>query len=438
MGNNTFSVYTFGCRLNQAETQEIVNALVKAGWEYKPQGAASLFIVNTCTVTHIADRKVKQLLRRIRTQYPQSILVVLGCFVERLNGKAPSLIEGDLFLNNREKYKIVDILSPYLIKGESKGEKAYAYFRSRPNIKIQEGCNNFCSYCIVPYLRGPARSVTPFNVIEKVKLLELYGYKEVVLSGIDLGSYGKDLNPATNLAELLESLLNATSNIRIRLSSIEPHNLTSSLIGIVANSRRLCKHLHIPLQHSSPSILVAMKRRYFIEDYLKLVYSLREAVPEIALTTDVIVGFPGEKDDDFYHLCSTIREIQFAKIHIFPFSPRPGTEAEKLKDRVKDKVKRERVQKLHLLEKELRHQYWQQFLGKEMPVVVVESRRSGFYKGITSNYIPVVFSGEGKSVGGEELVKLTEIKDKEVMGECSGRGRKNFFPKRILLNLYGI
>ncbi len=339
---------TVGCKLNQAETELLAGQLAEAGCRLVDAiDEADVYILNTCTVTHVADSKSRHLLRAVHERNPDARLIVTGCYAERAP-RALAQIEGvDLVLGNREKPHLPRWLAengylsrPVCVQGQ--GSSRYIGLRTRAFIKIQDGCRSFCAYCIVPHVRSGEESLPVDRVVAEIERRIADGYKEVVLTGTKIGSYNYD---GVELKELIERILAGTGVTRLRLSSLQPQEISAELVGLWPD-KRLCRHFHLSLQSGSDRVLQRMRRRYSVGDYQAAVSLIRSLVPEAAITTDVIVGFPGETDVEFgesYELC---RQMQFARIHVFPYSPRQGTEAARLPQKVSDRLKKERSRQM--------------------------------------------------------------------------------------------
>ncbi len=396
---------TLGCKLNQAETEALAERLARVGCRRVPSVAeADIYILNTCTVTHIADRKSRHLLRLAHRRNPDAVIVAIGCYAQRAGRELARLDGVSLVLDNDAKMHLPRLLeeSGYLKKtgsGEPKDSR-YDGFRSRTFAKVQDGCNSFCAYCIVPLVRGRERSLTAENIVSEIRAKVDGGYKEAVLTGTEIGAYNCD---GLNLEGLIQQILSHTDVVRLRLSSLQPKEITPELIGLWYNPR-LCPHLHLSLQSGSDSVLNRMRRRYSTEEYLKAVSIIRSAVPDVAITTDVIVGFPGESDEEFEGSYSFCQKTGFARIHVFPYSLRPGTEAAKMEGQVNARVKRERRQKMLALAEESARNFRKRFLGRTMPILW-EQKSGGVWSGLTANYIRVYTKSS------EDLTnEITEVK----------------------------
>jgi len=403
---------SLGCKVNQAEMELLARQLAEAGYRLvSPTDTADVYILNTCTVTHIADRKSRHWLRLAHWRNPDARLVATGCYAERVPQELAQIEGVSLVLGNEAKPHLLRLLEESgLISNSAHIQQDSttnygAGFRTRAFIKVQDGCDSFCSYCIVPLVRGGEKSL-PFNqVVAEVRHRISDGYKEVVLTGTEIGSYRYD---GVNLRGLLENILAETDITRLRLSSLQPQEISPELIELWSDGR-LCRHFHLSLQSGSDGVLNRMKRRYSVSDYQKAVSLIRSLVPEAAITTDIIVGFPGETSAEFeqsYQLC---QQLEFARIHVFPFSPRPGTEAARMPQPVGDKVKRERSQRMLALARESAENFRQRFLGKTMPVLW-EKRSNGVWSGLTDNYIKV-YARSSEDLANRLLpVKLVEVR----------------------------
>ncbi len=403
---------TLGCKLNQAETELLAKQLTEAGHELVPSiDDADVYILNTCTVTHVADSKSRHLLRLAHRRNPHVLVVATGCYAQRMPKELASIEGVSLVVGNSEKSHLLQLLSesgcPSSQASTQQGSinNYQSVFRTRAFIKIQDGCSNFCSYCIVPLVRGGEKSLPVDQVIAEVNHQVANGYKEVVLTGTKIGSYDHD---GISLKGLLEDILAETNVTRLRLSSLQPQEISLEFIKLWHDSR-LCPHFHLSLQSGSDSVLQWMKRRYSANDYQKAVSLIRSLLPRVSITTDIIVGFPGETDEEFeesYELC---RQIGFARIHVFSYSRRSGTEASQLPHQISPQVKKERSQKMLALARESTQNFRQQFLGKIMPVLWESQSSSGIWSGLTDNYIRVYARSDEDLTNKILPVRLTKI-----------------------------
>ena len=398
MSTPTVYIETHGCKLNEADTQAMSRRFLEAGYgiSSKPDDA-SIHVVNTCTVTHVADSKARQALRRAKLRNPRSLVVATGCYAQRAPDELDRLQGVDVVLGNTQKDALVEEVSQLLdfYGAESPSldtidEERAPVLLSRAMIKIQEGCNQVCAYCIVPKVRGRERSIPPQTLVSQVNDLVRRGYREVVLTGTQLGSYGFDI-PGASLTGMLRRLLDETTIPRLRVSSLQPQEITDELLDLWQD-QRLCPHFHLPLQSGSEPVLKQMRRRYSPGRYLEAVRMVRKAVPDAALTADVIAGFPGETVEQFqdtYDLCC---EVGFAAIHVFPYSARPGTTAAYLKPKVDSKEVRRRMEMMLDLANRQAESYRKSLLGTRSTVLWENGKPLGntrVWSGLTGNYVRV-------------------------------------------------
>ncbi len=384
----TFFIKTFGCKINQYDSELLKKFLEKKGLKYSEFINADVVIVNGCSVTANSERKARQFIRKIKRKNPHSKIILTGCYAKRLFLSKESLNEGIKVLDIKDLSSLCKALNLsinknfYPIEGLSEHTRTF--------IKIQEGCDNFCSYCIIPFLRGKPKSRVPADIFRELEKIQNKGIKEIVLSGIHLGKYGYDLkNENVNLSSLLKNILENFDFPRVRLSSIEPMEITDELIEIVASSDRICKHLHIPLQSGSDIILKKMNRPYTRKDYLSLINKIIKKIPDLGISTDIIVGFPGESESDFYATVDVLKQIDFVRIHIFPYSDRPFTKASKMPNKLHRDIikKRIKVLKQHAYQSRLR--FHSKFIGKKLKILI-ENYKNLFSYGYSDNYIHVI------------------------------------------------
>ena len=413
--------YTLGCKLNQAETESLANRFSKAGFQLvSPGDGADIYIANTCTVTHIADRKSRHWLRLARRRNPQALIIATGCYAQRSRQELAQL--ADLVVDNTEKKNLLALTQTLSLEGRGLGEGETkqsqvlaATVRTRSLIKIQDGCHSPCTYCIVPKVRPHEYSLPASQIIDEVKQKVALGYKEVVLTGTKVGSYR---DGSADLRDLVQRILTSTGIERLRLSSLQPSEISSEFLALWQDER-LCRHFHLALQSGSETVLQRMKRSYSLDQYQRTVNLIKEMIPEVAITTDIMVGFPGESDEEFEQSYSFCQQAGFANIHVFPFSPRPETAAAGMPEQLKDKVKKERNQRMLELSRSCRRRFCEQFLGQTMPVLWEKetSPGSGIYSGLTGNYIRV-FTGSEKSLSNEITpVKLVGFHNQGMRGE---------------------
>jgi threonylcarbamoyladenosine tRNA methylthiotransferase MtaB len=386
-----FSILTLGCKVNQYDSQSIREQFLDAGWqEARKGGKADMYIVNTCTVTQKADRDSLYHVHRSYRQNPRARIVVTGCMAETEGEhlkKQPGVV---LVVKNRDK--------PALVSRIGKEYRAQAggisFFEghTRAFLKIQDGCDNYCSYCKVPLVRGISRSKPAPMILDEARQLVRNGYHEIVLTGICLGSYGADLKPAGSLVSVIDELEKIDGLWRIRMSSIEAKDVSDGLIKKMAGSQKLCRHIHIPIQSGDDDILRSMRRKYTRQDYRRLVSKLKKACPGIAVTTDVLIGFPGEQERHFRNTLDLVRNILPLRTHIFPFSPRQGTRAYALKDHVAADTVKDRVDRMQRAADACAAAYQKKFLSRVMPVLIEARVRdtADMWEGYTDNYLKVI------------------------------------------------
>ena len=395
----TVEFCTLGCKVNQYETNAMMQKMIEAGYEVVDfEAKADIYIINTCTVTNMADKKSRQMLRRVKEINPEAILVAVGCYAQVAKEKLEQIPEIDLILGINEKNDIVKYVeqaskntyvSDVLHQTEflDFGDVTYTE-KTRAVIKVQDGCNQFCSYCIIPYARGRIRSRKPESVIKEITDVAKEGIKEVVITGIHIASYGKDFNTEYRLIDLLEEIQKVDGVQRIRLGSLEPTLITEEFVTRLKKLSKICDHFHLSLQSGCDETLKRMNRKYTTDQFSHVVELLRNAYPEVHLTTDVIVGFPGETEEEFNKTYEFLKEIKFYKLHVFKYSPRSGTVAAKMPNQIDGNIKEERSNKLIELSDENEKEYNQKYIGKEVEVLL-EEREGEYLKGHTTNYMVV-------------------------------------------------
>lgn len=395
----TVAFCTLGCKVNQYETNAMMQKMIEAGYEVVDfETKADIYIINTCTVTNMADKKSRQMLRRVKEINPEAILVAVGCYAQVAKEKLEQIPEIDLILGINEKNDIVKYVeqaskntyvSDVLHQTEflDFGDVTYTE-KTRAVIKVQDGCNQFCSYCIIPYARGRIRSRKPESVIKEITDVAKEGIKEVVITGIHIASYGKDFNTEYRLIDLLEEIQKVDGIQRIRLGSLEPTLITEEFVTRLKKLSKICDHFHLSLQSGCNETLKRMNRKYTTDQFRHVVELLRNAYLEVHLTTDVIVGFPGETEEEFNKTYEFLKEIKFYKMHVFKYSPRSGTVAAKMPNQIDGNIKEERSNKLIELSDENEKEYNQKYIGKEVEVLL-EEREGEYLKGHTTNYMVV-------------------------------------------------
>ena len=426
----TLAIETHGCKLNQADSLVLSTAFSDAGFIVVPVNHPSdVYVLNSCTVTHVADQKARQALRAARRRNPHTKIVATGCYAQN-SGKAIDLMpEVDLVVGNFDKkylaQKILDLIRSTSNDYDDFSNSDDLYpknSRTRAMIKIQEGCNQVCAYCIVPKVRGREKSVPASQLITQINNHVSAGYKEVVLTGTQLGSYGFDL-PDIDLRELVQLILSETDLIRLRISSLQPQEIDSSFLELWSDER-LCPHFHLALQSGSDNILKHMRRRYTARQYTETVEMIRSTVPDVSITTDVIVGFPGESDTQFLETYNLCKEIMFSKIHVFPYSIRPGTSASYFKNQTTSKSKSDRVKELISLSEKHSINFKTQFIGKTRSVLWESLRHtndksSNYWVGLTDNYIRVSTFTDRNLANNITSAVLLKTEDELVLAEVT-------------------
>lgn len=410
---------TLGCKVNAYESEYILSSFKDRGYEIT-NDIADIYIVNTCSVTNTSDAKSRKVINRLIRENPNSIIVVMGCMIEANKDiKIPGV---SLIIGNKDKNKVVDLVENYL-KDKQVRKILYDNFddtfedmfitnmtsHTRAFVKIQDGCENFCSYCIIPYTRGKQRSKDPDLVIKEIETLVSNGYKEIVLTGIHTGHYGSDLQ--TTFPDLLKRIVKINGLERLRISSIEITELNDEFFEVLKANPIIVSHLHIPLQAGSDTVLQAMNRKYLTNYFESKVKKIREIRPDISLTTDVIVGFPGETEEEFQETLDFVSKIKFTKVHVFPYSRRKGTKADTMPNQIPENIKKERVKRLIDLSNKLEKEYLDLFLNKEVEVLI-EEEYPDYSLGHTGNYLKVKVLKPFKS---NELIKVKIIKREDLM-----------------------
>ena len=419
---------TLGCKVNQYETNAMAQKFIEKGYEVvEHTEVADIYVINTCTVTNMSDRKSRQMLRRVKELNKEAIIVACGCYVQVAKEEVEKIEEVDLILGNNEKKNIVELVEKFQnkkIEKEKKSEleevedvmhkKEFVEFgdviyteKTRAVIKVQDGCDRFCSYCIIPYARGRVRSRKPENVISEIEKISKKGIKEVVITGIHIASYGKDFKEEYRLIDLLEEINKIDGIERIELGSIEPLLITEEFVRRLKKLEKICHHFHLSLQSGCNETLKRMNRRYSIEEFKNIVELLKKNYEDVNLTTDIIVGFPGETEEEFQKTYEFLKEIKFYKMHIFKYSQRKGTKAAVMSGQIDGNKKEERSRKLIELSDKNEEEYNKKYVGKEVEVLW-EEEKEGFYKGHTKNYILAYLKvdNEIKKEGEEEKKKL--------------------------------
>lgn len=423
--------YALGCKVNQYESEAIAELFAEKGYEVvSVEDKADIYVINTCTVTNFGDKKSRQLIRKVKRQNPDAVVAVVGCYAQTAPAELEAVEGVNLVIGTKDKGKIVELTEQYHKEQgicnyvtDIMHERTFEPLsiqklenRTRAYLKIQDGCSQFCSYCIIPYARGPIRSRNPEDVLAEVHRLADNGFREVVLTGIHVASYGKDRKD-TSLLEIIKAVHEVEGIDRIRFSSIEPNVVTEDFAKTMAELPKICDHFHLSLQSGCDKTLKEMNRKYDTEKYRQAVALLRKYLPDVAITTDVIVGFPGETEEDFTKSCDFAKEMEFSKIHVFPYSPKKGTPAAERKDQLQNSVKQERSHTLIAIAENMTEAFLQQHVGKELLVLFERAIEEGIYEGHTTNYIKVHAKSD-KDISNSILsVKLTAWDGEIALGE---------------------
>lgn len=427
---------TLGCKVNQYETNAMAQKFLEKGYKVveenneNPQEKPDICIINTCTVTNMSDRKSRQMLRRMKEKNPDTIIVAVGCYAQVAKEELSKISEIDLILGNNEKVEIVKYVEEYLKENTRRIEiedvmqsMEFSDFgnitfseKTRAVIKIQDGCDRFCSYCIIPYARGRVRSRKPQSIVSEISKIAEKGIKEVVITGIHIASYGKDFKEDYKLIDLLEEINKIDKIERIRLGSIEPLLITEEFVKRLKKLEKICHHFHLSLQSGCDETLKRMNRRYTTEQFRNIVNILRNTYKDVNLTTDIIVGFPGETEEEYNKTYEFLKEIKFYKMHVFKYSPRKGTKAAVMENQISGNIKEERSKKLIQLSNEDEFEYNNEYIGKEVEVLF-EEEKVGVYKGHTQNYIMVYCKSEEKLGNKIKKVKCKKVINDYILAE---------------------
>lgn len=425
--NKTVAFYTLGCKVNQYETEAMRELFVGRGYEVVDfESPSDVYVINTCSVTSIGEKKSRQIIRRAQKENPNAFIAVVGCYSQVSPGDVKSIGGIDLILGTNRRSEIVDLVEScrgevclvnnVLKKQEFEELKISSQNdRTRAYVKIQDGCDSFCSYCIIPYARGPVRSRDKESIVEECVRLIDNGYKEVVLTGIHISSYGKDLGD-TNLLDLIKTLNSSLKYGRIRLGSLEPRIINEEFVRGIAECEKLCEHFHISLQSGSDSVIKRMNRKYTTKDYLNAVNLLKSAYNNVAVTTDIIAGFPGETEEEFKETIEFIKKVGFYNVHVFPYSERKGTPAAKM-EQLPKKVREERARKISEVVRIERQKFLQSQIGKTLEVLFEREEDNGIYEGHSRSYINVR-AGFPEDISGKIFdVLIEEAKDGYLVGK---------------------
>ncbi len=428
MGKKTVAFYTLGCKVNQYETNAIKQKFLEENYNIIDfEESADVYVVNTCTVTNMSDRKSRQIIRKAKMHNKNAILVVTGCYVQVAKEQLEQMKEIDIVIGNQEKKNIISYIQKYQKEREEYisdilQEKTFAEFgttiytdKTRAVVKVQDGCDRFCSYCIIPYTRGRIRSRKLQDIISEIQEIAKKGIKEVVITGIHLASYGRDSK--TSLIDLLKQINKIQGIRRIRLGSLEPTLMQKDFIEQLVKLEKICDHFHLSLQSGCNETLQRMNRRYTIEEFYEGIKRLRENFPNVSLTTDIIVGFPGETEEEFQTTYEFLKKVKFYKMHVFKYSPRKGTKAATMPNQIEGNIKEKRSKKLIELSNQNQEEQNRNYIGKEVEVLL-EEQEGEYIKGHTSNYIMVyVKSNNVKMKNTVKLAKIIEKKGENLIGE---------------------
>ena len=415
-----FQIYTLGCKVNTYESNVMRDALLNKGYfEVGLKEKADITIINTCTVTNTADSKSMKVIRQAIRRNENAIIVVCGCLVQNKKEEVSKIDGVDIVIGNINKSKIVDYIEKYIEEKKQEVDVRNImdtnfepmmlnnFNKTRAFVKIQDGCNNFCSYCIIPYTRGNVRSKDKQSVLKEIQLLVDEGHKEVVLTGIHTGNYGAEF-ANYKFADLLKDIVKIDKLERLRISSIEITEINDDVMEVIKENNILVDHMHIPLQSGSDAVLKRMNRKYDKEYFINKIKKLRKIRPNISITTDVIVGFPGETEEEFEETIETIKKIKFTKLHVFPYSKREGTKAAIMDGQVDENIKKKRVKILLQLSKELEYNYMEKFIGKKV-IFIPEMVKEEYIIGHTGNFLNVKYRGNKNDLNKDIEVKINNI-----------------------------
>lgn len=425
--------HTLGCKVNQHDTAIMAALFKDAGYEVVDfNDVADVYVINTCTVTHLSDRKSRQMIRRAAGENPDATIVACGCYAQTARNELAALDEVDLIIGTNERHKVVEAVEAFRADHAKRAympddDELFIYEdlphervsgMTRAYVKIQEGCDQFCAYCIIPYARGPLRSRDADDTIAEINELVAKGYKEVILTGIHIGAYGRGVKDTTcDLTTLVRRILEETEIARLRIGSLEGIEVTDELIERIATDPRMAKHLHLPLQSGCDKTLAAMRRPYDTAAFREMMRRIRQRVPNIAITTDLMVGFPGETEEDFKESLVFCNDIAFSNMHIFKYSMRGGTPAAAMTDQVDPQIKERRAKQMADVAHKNKLEYERRFLGQTLEILVEEQLEDGSWTGHSSNYLYVIFPGGGLHSGDLVSVKLTEVGRGRLQGE---------------------
>lgn len=427
--------YTLGCKVNQADTASMENLFLRSGHQLVSfDGEADVYIINTCVVTNTGQRKSRQTIHRAIRKNPNALIVVTGCYPQTAAEEVKAIAGVDMIIGNQDRAQIVQLVEERLAHRQTDTLDAVHKLtastafeemaagditdKTRAFLKIQEGCNQFCTYCIIPYARGPLRSRSLESIRTETQRLISAGFKEIVLIGIHLGCYGKENPDGPSLYDAVKTVLDVPGVQRLRLGSLESVEVEPRLLTLMQEDARFCRHLHLPLQSGCDKTLQAMHRPYTTAKFKTLLADIKTKVPDIAITTDVIAGFPGETEADFETTCKFAESCGFSKMHIFPFSARKGTPAEKFAGAVTEAVKKERADILGRIDETMHKAFLQAMVGQNAEVLFEQPAGEDYFEGLTGNYQRVFVKSGGCNLGGEILpVKIMAFDGEKLLGE---------------------
>ena len=429
----TIAFYTLGCKVNQSDTASMEKLFRNAGYKVVDfSSKADVYLINTCVVTNMGQSKSRKIIHKAVRQGPNALVVVTGCYPQTFPDEVKAISGVDLIVGNQDRGTIVSLVEEAYGKQRtdtldavrklemgSKFEEMNAdegTHKTRAFLKIQEGCNQFCTYCIIPYARGPLRSRSLTNITEEVGNLVAVGFKEIVLIGIHLGAYGHENKAGDTLVMAVKAALAVPGLVRLRLGSLESVEVDDELLALMAEDARVCQHLHLPLQAGSNKVLAAMHRPYTTEKFTEMLNKVREKLPNVSITTDVIVGFPGEEEADFANSLKYIKQCNFSKIHIFPYSQRRGTPAENYPGQISPIVKQERVARMERVDEEGHIAFCTKLIGQKVSVIMEAQTTSGIWEGLSQEYVRVFAYGDNTCAGKVRLIKVEKLYKDGVFG----------------------
>ncbi len=427
--------FTLGCKVNYYETEGLKYLFEQEGYRLTDfNDYADVYVINTCTVTRQSDRKSRQMIRRARRRSPEAVIAVIGCYAQVYTEDLERMPEIDILLGTQHRYRLLGLVEEVKKSGPRLEVEDFPYQpgfedlpfyegqqRKRAFLKIQEGCEQYCSYCIVPLARGPSRSKQPEKVMEEVHRMAEQGFKEMVITGVHLGLYGRDL-PGSSLGQIIRRIEEVPGIQRIRLSSLEPLDFTRELVEAISSSRKICHHLHIPLQSGDDEVLKWMNRPYNTAEYAFLIGTLRDLIPELAVSTDIIVGFPGETEEHHRRSLKFVRKMNFSRMHVFRYSPRPGTAASRFSGQVAPSGQEKRSKEMEEAARKMAAKYRRRFLGTCQDILVEKVLESGEIEGLTRHYLRVkALAGSDASQLPGSLVRVELLEDIESQEALKGR-----------------